>query len=1720
MDLHITLPPALALPGDQGQHYAFLSSVIPPYLVQASTQNRSGLRGVKPLVAPWYAQATPAQKDTLKTVLDATWQSTNAWEKLQGKVQTLVAFARPLLETALKQAGHELDVEQTFVRLYSPVQDTFGRATGGFVPKTFSLLQAALNNFEAPETAIGYFNSASGFITQPDERGHFERHPTRMRLEAFARLCRDLDLGGQYQAYLQSHLRSDDVVSQAVLRQRYLTAQKDAFSAAAHLALLQGDIGDSDFALLMRVASGEKNIRVGDKQLWYRTPTVMNLRLQGCVLIEPCVKYRYSTWFIAWFPNDPQHPIKRYETSSAFVQAMTDRLTQGATRADRSQAWSPTDFQLFFSRFVAQKDRPYYFHRLTELVVDAPLQSQAAQWLRSEQGRFWSGVLAPETRWASSSLGDPAHTSRVPVSGPNLHINGVAFKQIWEEVDLWEELYEGMLVRLFDDAKTQAIPTADADARDRSRRLSHYLNLGLLVVNVVSMAVPPLGYAMLAVTAGQLLYETFEGVVDMAQGDREAGWSHLNDVVENLAMLAAGGVAFHFTVSPFIEQLKSVRLPGGKTRLWKPDIQPYVADIALAPESVASEEGVYRRANQHVLNLEGRTFVLKREPYPGKSRLQHPGRLEAYQPEVRHNGVGGWVHEAEYPLGWEQPRLMRRLGPFLDGLSDAQLEQIRRVSDVDESVLRRLHVESEPVPAVLIDTARQFRAYADAVSVSEQIDRGRLSSRLASYAAALMVHLPGWPRAWAIEGFRGEGGDAVLYGDGITPVQKVIRISLPDLMAGKLPERVARALSDEHARELLGQHAPHDPLQRATLLQNRLAQHARQYRSTLFQSFYADQQPPTEKAVQLLQRDFKGVPAIMARELLARARPSQVGALETRGKVPLALATQAHQLQRQMRLVRAYAGLYLDALANPDTEALVLNTLETLPGWQDDLRLEVRAEGFNGALRASYGPVNASHRKVIVQVADGQYQAFDEEANALHGINSFYDSLQHALTDAHRTSLGLPHVGQGLALKALIQRYALPRQQLLKVLGMQPDSRPFFVPARRLPDGRRGYPLSGRGQGTWGQIIEERVRALFPDISTEELTQLRADNDPFNDQWLKNLEGEYKTLDHTLQTWLSAPIEGVGEFGSAAYRRQLQVRSKIVRALKDAWRGIGPRHIDHLGNYLGQQIDLSGVRIRRQLNSLPALTARFGHVSELNLSESDFGDDNHRFLTYFTGVSSLNLENCRLTRLPAPLSRMPRLGVLSLSENHIVLDAHGVAQLRALRSLWMLELEGNPLGLAPDVSQMPNLQMLLLSNTGLDRWPTGLLGRVRPRGFYLNMTANRLSRIPDVAPGSDRAALIARTVVDRNLLSPDVLARLKLYIESIGLDPERRFPPRGAQDSIHWKGELTPTQWEAKQPLWDALEASPGAEGFFDEIRKLSESSDAASPAYKHELAAKVWRMLEAAYADASLRDKLFQMASAPTTCVDAGAQLFNAMGVEVLLSEAYSVPNEQLVGLELLDLAKGKSRLDELGRIAHARVGELLKSGRRFAQYNGNGDPIVHRDAQGRVLRPIDEVEIYLAYVTGLAQRLDLPWQSRSMMFREPDVTAAMLDAAFERVTRLEQGDLLRENLLEQDFWCTYLEGANRAQFDELKAKADALDDLLVAQQTWAADGGLAAPHKLALRKTIEEAGRRLGLPASELSPGQVMSDEVYFAQLSAMGVARKNLLRQLSDQALGRTP
>ncbi|SUD28021.1 leucine-rich repeat-containing protein [Pseudomonas fluorescens] len=1074
------------------------------------------------------------------------------------------------------------------------------------------------------------------------------------------------------------------------------------------------------------------------------------------------------------------------------------------------------------------------------------------------------------------------------------------------------------------------------------------------------------------------------------------------------------------------------------------------------------------------------------------------------------------MHEADQPGQWTGAVLMRRIGASMEGFSESELEQIRQVSDVDEGRLRRMHAHHEPVPAVLLDTARQFRAYRDATGFAEQIRAGRLSADRAGYAATMAIELPHWPATKCIEVYEvGEPG--VRYGNPQASADDVIRISRMELMQGELPRRIVESLTHEQSMALLGERVASDTPSRVAELTNRLAQYAGTQLTRLFKSLYSSRRPPESPELRILLRDFKRLSASMAQELLDMASPQELETTVTKERIPLRLGEEARKLQAQRRLLQAYEGLYLDALDNPDTEALVLHSLENLPGWRDDIRIEVREASLHGTLRAAFGPEGASSCKVLVRMSDGRYQPFDERGNELHGINGLYGALQHALPDAHRKALGLPHVGQGEQLRGLIIQRALPRDALRTVLRMQPRKKPFFRSPRRASGGKRGYPLSGRGSGSQALSIRRRLRTLYPSMTDEQMEEYLQGRPPHDDRWLRLLEHEFGDLQDTMQMWML-------QEGRA--RSVLRARYTIMKAILDAWQKSGEWDLDAGGHYRGMKIHLHANRLSErlalgaELETLPALPANFDHVSNMQIADCGVSDQGARFLSAFRGLRLLDMNGNRLTVLPPALANMPLMEGLDLADNQVVLTAETAQHLKQMSRMVSLSLEGNPIGMSLNVSRMPYLHWLHLAGCGLQEWPAGLFARPRPRSFFLDLSGNSLTRIADVAPGSDRAQILARTVVTRGLLTPSVLERLKLYIESIGLDAERTFPPRGTLESAHWMAGLTQQQWLEKSKLWDALEEVEGSEPFFNELRKLSESSDAGTTAYKADLTAKVWRMIEAMHDDSVLRETLFQMALAPTTCVDAGAQLFNAMGAEVLVHQANAIPSAALKKIELLDLAKGRSRLEELGRIAHARVAELLKQGRNFPQSDAEGDPIQQVDAQGNRVRSIDEVEIYLAYATRLAERLDLPWQSRSMMFREPDVTDRMLEQAYLRVRALEEGDQLRNLIVEQPFWAEYVQTLNSNDFKVLENKGDALTSLLAAQQEWAADGNLSAQQKQVLRETIDACARTLGKSAQNVTPGTVMSDEEYFSEMESLGDQRKNLLCSLTDQIMGRVP
>jgi len=180
---------------------------------------------------------------------------------------------------------------------------------------------------------------------------------------------------------------------------------------------------------------------------------------------------------------------------------------------------------------------------------------------------------------------------------------------------------------------------------------------------------------------------------------------------------------------------------------------------------------------------------------------------------------------------------------------------------------------------------------------------------------------------------------------------------------------------------------------------------------------------------------------------------------------------------------------------------------------------------------------------------------------------------------------------------------------------------------------------------------------------------------------------------------------------------------------------------------------------------------------------------------------------------------------------------------------------------------------------------------------------------------------------------------------------------------------------------------------------------------------------------DTPLRKKLFDIAENPQNCADASAEVFNTMGIEALASQAraYSTSRAELEE-RLVRLAKGAARLNRVDEIARA-------------------------DALSRPSRA-EEVEIYLTYQTHLAKRLDLPWQSESLLHRDiAGVTDEALSQAFDTVLEREEGDGLVNGMLELSFWDKYLNDRypERFQANEqfYNRQLDLLEDLRTASET-----------------------------------------------------------------------
>ncbi|NYH10129.1 NEL-type E3 ubiquitin ligase domain-containing protein [Pseudomonas moraviensis] len=1639
---------------------------------------------------PWITQTPAAELERLSTDNRRAWGAQNRIDRLLGRLKDVYAFAEPLLKAKLlEQFQIDVDVRNTFLRLYTSAASPWYAidVIQGSKARTVSMLDAALHNFAHDETYQHY----STFIIKTDtDRDLFDISPIGkiLSVSQFQTLCRELDIGAQYKTHLDTILLNPEPVAKAYVRTRVEQSQQAALKAAAHMAQIKKDIGHSAHVLIRELLLGRQNLLLDSQAMCVCELSMMDLTFTGILIIRPDpAQVQHSQKMVAYVPHDPDHPLKEYPSTLAFMDELTRQL-----RTNKTSPSSGLSYRQFFSQFVDHEQRGHFFAGLEQRLT--------------------------YVKWYAKEPGDSRPSWReTPVEKPQLQFSAPLIT-----TPLWTYLYQQKLNKILNDARVIAVSTADADSNARwawwenfKKIVSDIFNVALLVVTPF---VPGLGELMLAYTAYQLTNEVVEGALDLVQGHFTEVAEHALGVLTDVIQLAAFGAGaaigneFRLKISPFVEGMKPVASSDGKTRLWHPDLTPYEQPL-LAPSSASQPDttGLHRTDGKTVLPLDGRHYEVKYDRASGRHRVQHPDRPQAYKPKMRHNERGAWVHEGETPQNWDGPMLMRRLGHAADGYTDAELEDLRRISGTPQDSLRRMYVDNTPPPPLLVDTLSRFKTWDQTRNLGQLIRSGQPLDPTSYWFARMVPDMPGWPADKALKVFRNADlkGDFHQYGNAQAPDHKTLSISLDDVMANQLPERLPDFLDDADMQSLLGNHYPKE--QRAQVIRNRLAETVETRTPDIFDYQYRIKDHSGDAGVQLMQQQYPQLPSRVAQALLNKATPAEQIIIRDKKRIPLRLKDLARESAFEVRTARATEGLFEPALLVPDTERLALNVLRVNTDAFADLCVEVRDQYYDGTLRCSVGSEDSGTVRVLARDQRGRYEVYDNRYATPHSVPDLYEAILMAMPADKRSALGF-RPGQGRQF----------RQWLLRMTETPAQRRALFAapPIRRLAPRETEWLLRGPGQSRTALTVEQKVENLYPHFDKNEAAafsrSLHANGAPHSQ--IRILEQELDSLKQALENWRQryltewdgdSPDSNLPQaYFDYQHKGGRWLAERLLECFERKSEVFGERSLSVQEGY---RLDLSSEWLphetERWWRQLPEeLKPWFEQVTTLNLDGSTFSTRPNGLLKDFSHVRRFSARNCGLSSLPESIGKMQQLETLRLNDNQIRLTPNTVEQVRNMTRMEVLRLDNNPLGLAPNVERMPRLKVLSLIDTGLDAWPAGLFDKPRPRGFFLDLGANALKRIPNVPPGSDHARLIARTRVYADRLSDPVRVRYERYRTSVGIPPRPTYSPAAEDLLERWPAFVdtslrneTAGVGTYRPEAWHELVEEPNSDGFFTIIEGLTHSADyTAGGKANEQLTDRVWRMIGAMDIDTPLREELFLMSTDPEGCEDAGAQLFNNMGVKTLASEAYSYStNRAELERKLVTLAKSASRLDQVSEIARA-------------------------DIRARGGNP-DEVEVHLAYETGLAKSLELPWQSEDMMFRPTaGVDGTTITTARNTVLEREAGDGLVNQMIEQPFWERYLRDNWPGEIESNKRmyleKLDLLDALRDAQAQWAQAADLPPAQRAIHRKNLADLADRLSVPHKEVFTGDPMSDETYERLQRDLGYQEKELSRQLTRDAMRR--
>lgn len=1525
---------------------------------------------IKSNAPAWLLTASSQLRRELYESLITSHRSRSELGDILKGLQSPESFCTPLLAQAMSdKLGTPLDTVGVIFQHVRSTSSLLGLRKKLVLPIDRDLLAAACENFELNETLPGNYSDSS-LIYIPEAITGTVNKILSVEPHEFAALCRKLDLGKQYRAHVQSLF--EPVSGTNELRNKYVAHAKNSFEVQRHIALMKKTVS-AQMHQALKAVKEQQPVKLGNNTLGYQALTMFDVTINGAMFIGPVGEHDDDDYrCVVYLPDDPLHPLKEYASFNDFEVELSRRLRG-------------TAFRKFFMRYIKL----------------------------GEQSAFLQAL----DKGLSSLVSSPLPPSSVYVSLSGVDVQG----------DVFQEIFRQYANQVMADTRLLVVPTDDEDEKSRLDRLETYKSIGVNLLLFGASFVPFVGHILLAVTVMQLLSEVYEGVASWSRGEQEQATDYLFDIVENLSLMAAFaagsvavGTAFKtIRTSVFIERLRKVPGLDSQGRLWNPDLtvyqQPRRIPRTLAPDA----RGLHWMGGQAYLPIDTSLYAVRPKPATDLWEVIHPvGSDGTYSPELETNDAGAWRHDSELPQEWDRLKLFRRFGYTRNQLPDTTASQILAVCGIDDTVLRQAHVDRSRPPALLVDTVQRFRADAAVTNFIEQLNTPSASLADPDLQLHLLTTSSHWPGNSAAKVVNAAGRQVSFYGAATAVSGKTVSLNQDSLHKGQLYTSLLSALDSAQRQSLLGSNTRGATAQ-ATALTKIIADQAESSKLELFERIYKRTEVPSDARATVLMEKIAHLPSAIAEELVRYAEVGEWSSLEA-GNVPLRLAEEARRYLQLVQVSRAYEGLYLDAVGGLSTNRLVLDTLEQLPGWTGNARVQIQTSSGAHSESTSIGLAHASE-KVRVDVHPDRYSVtVDDTTPATTFVKRtrehYFKALWHGLSARRKTALGVSLDDGGAALRQKITQLALTRRTAIAQLIDAQPSRSGYTSPMRLAD----RPVATPSAVTPGplviksthDVLVRRALELYPmhsPVKIHALVNALGGNMTVVLKKLEVLRLQFQTIRQVLSHWVSRQTWHQQPDGSRLEVSRLS-KYRTAQAIIRCWRN--EPELTGSGERLFTTLEFDA----QPLGELPVIVGDFSHVERLVLDGVGASAGLNAFLQNFKNLRSLSLRSNQLTRLPLALSSMSRLVHLDLSDNLIHLTPESVTQLAGMTSLQSVNLAFNPnLTRAPDVSKLQHLEHLNLQGTGIKTWPSGA-SRL-PGLRELDLRDNQIETLPeDVFNG--HAVPNKGTNLHGNPLSVDTLKKVATHQQktdvSFGViaSEYRRsgvYSPTEAQSSV-WLAGLGSTETQRKRGLWDSLRAYPESGGFFNVLARLSETAD-----YKHlynHFSQRVWNVLEVAAEDDRMRRSLFRLAQVGRFSADGYSALFSEMEVQVLFYRAMAaaLTGEASVEQPLITLLRGLFRLHEVEGLALADIN--TRTGTRSPSYE-------------------HALEISLAYRAGLAERLGLPAQPREVVSTwNVEVTQAALDRACQKVLTTERTSALLEWIITQRFWVEYLETLHLDRF------------------------------------------------------------------------------------------